>query len=1177
MFKKITGVFLCFIAFSNLNAQVDIIDEDFSSGSLPAGWSNIDNGSSPAGDKWEFNDPGGRNITAGNFSGNFAILDSDNYGSGNSQDASLETNSFNTSTYELVTLEYDYQYRDYQSPESCEVEVYNGSTWVSVASYTTNSGDNYDSATKVTLDITTAAGGASNAKIRFTYTGDWDWWWALDNIKVTGTLADTTSLYRGPGGIGTTDGSSSLELWLRGDNGVTSNGSDVVTAWLDNSGNGNDVSLIGGNPTYTSDINNHEVISLDGNDYFQSGVASNTSTTASVYFTGTITGYSDTWAGILSGSKSGQLDWNTTDHVVFLDRNSGSDDLESYRNGQKSAITDGLLGSGVKIMNSEYDGTNNTIRLDGTAGTSIASSGSFDFNLIGIGKRITENKYTIGDYGEVIYYSEDLSLVEKIIIENYLQAKYNGTLSSNNFYNEDTNGDFDYDVAGIGQATDGSRHDDSQGTGIVRIYDPSAMGNDEYLFWGRNNKTALSFETNTDNYKERLNTLWRVSRRNNPGTVSIIFDLSGVDLSGKQDCADLQLVIDNNSDLLSPSNTYTLTDLGSGFYQATGVTFANNRYFSLEYQDKIVVDDTQFYNGSGASNVPDTSDGCFKLLVKNTADGTISLTENADVREVEVESGGKLVSNTGIRLRVTNGILNNGDIRMVGTSQLIQTHTGTSLNTGSGDLYIDQQGTNNSIYRYNYWSSPVASGTATYTVDGVMKDGSTVTSASSSPDDINFVTGFNGDTTSPITISNYWIYKYDVNWASVLDSGTLEVGQGYTMKGPGAVQGYTFVGTPNDGDYTISVVDEDAALVGNPYPSALDADAFITLNSLTNGIIDGSIYFWEHNGEVDGTGNNGHYKSGYQGGYAVRNIGGGVAAIAPTGIDGLGTSSGDEPGQYIAIGQGFFVNATGTGNVEFENSMRAFQEEDDSSSIFFKSKRKSKSSAIKSNSKKLPSYRLGFEHTNSEGQSITRQLLAVFKEGLTDGYDNGYDSSIYDLQQKDVYWVPNGNDEKYVIAGLDTYNADMEIPLELTMDTDGFVSFITLEKDETVDDVYLYDKLNDIFYGLRTEKSIYVSEGVHSDRYYVTFRKSALGLNEVKDDELIVYFDKMNDELVVKATNSTKSLQLELYTVTGSKLKEEVITEEKRLPVPGIASGVYFVRIKTENGIFSQKILLMKK
>ena len=50
----------------------------------------------------------------------------------------------------------------------------------------------------------------------------------------------------GPGGVGSTDGTSSLDLWLRGDAGVEEEAGDVaedldnVTFWRDQSGNNND-------------------------------------------------------------------------------------------------------------------------------------------------------------------------------------------------------------------------------------------------------------------------------------------------------------------------------------------------------------------------------------------------------------------------------------------------------------------------------------------------------------------------------------------------------------------------------------------------------------------------------------------------------------------------------------------------------------------------------------------------------------------------------------------------------------------------------------------------------------------------------------------------------------------------------------------------------------------------
>lgn len=1050
------------------------------------------------------------------------------------------------------TYEVEYDYSSYTAAQAAEpnIELYNrtdnvASSWSSLTATLDGTGN------------TLTDGGNSGLNQEFLIGG-------VDSTDLLG--------YKGPGGVGNTDGDSGLVAWyypknMRDATNDLPTDGETVDTWLDASGYDNTATNTG-TATYED----------DGSSLINGIAVLNASALNRQFVTsGSVTGKT-----LIAVNDPGSR--NSFEGVVGFDGDKGirrpntTDNLWQYPGGGDGTNNDTWsTDTGASYVNGSTTdvGTHsNTLHIISQERPTTYADDLY------IGGYYSSRSFT-GTISEIIAFDTDLNLAQKIIVDNYLAAKYDISLVTNDFYNEDDNGDFDYDVAGIGQATDGSNHTDSQGTGIVRINNPRGLGNDEYLFWGRNNQDAVSFETNTSVYKERLNTVWRASRRSNPGRVDITFDLSGVDMTAKQACADLELLVDNNSDFSSPDNTYTLTDIGGGFYCAENIRIRNNRYFTLQYQDLIVVDGTQFYNGSGASEVPDLSDDCYKLLVKNTADGLLPLTEDADVREVEIESGGKLVVNTGIRLQVTDGIDNSGDIRMIGTSQLLQTHTGSSSNTGTGDLYIDQQGTNSSVYRYNYWSSPVASGSGTYTVGGVMKDGTTVTSAASSPPNITFTTGYDGDdSTSPITISNYWIYKFTTgNWSQLLDTGVLGIGEGYTMKGPGAVQSYTFVGTPNDGDINISVTDEDAVLLGNPYPSALDADAFISLNSVTNGVIDGSIYFWEHNGEVNGTGENGHYKSGYQGGYSVRNLGGGVAAVAPSGIDGLGPSAGDVPGQYIAIGQGFFVNATATSNVEFKNSMRAFQVEDGSNSIFFKSKTKKLKS--KELNEELPFFRLGFEQTNSQGTPMIRQLLVTFKEGMTNAYDNGYDSSIYDLQNKDVYWKFN-NEDKFVIAGIESYQTSLEIPLEVTMDSQGIVSFATLEKNAITDKAYLYDKLMDIYYGLSNEVTLLLDSGVHENRFYLTFKENGnLSNNSFELEEKVkIYQDFSADNITVQIDPSITMSSIEMYSVLGEKLDFQLSSNknsnEYNLSTSSMQSGIYIVRLISNKGALSKKILIRK-
>ena len=182
-------------------------------------------------------------------------------------------------------------------------------------------------------------------------------------------------------------------------------------------------------------------------------------------------------------------------------------------------------------------------------------------------------------------------------------------------------------------------------------------------------------------------------------------------------------------------------------------------------------------------------------------------------------------TNSGQALTVTRYLELDGKLDLIGESQLIQTE-GSILDQDSGG-YIDQdqQGTASS-YNYNYWTSSVnpitssgigqlgigvPSTNANYTITGILKDGTT----SSNPLAINFqspYTAADGAATSPVTISTYWLWKFngtndDYNsWISINQSSSLVPGEGYTMKGTSGSatiatpQNYVFRGKPNNGD-----------------------------------------------------------------------------------------------------------------------------------------------------------------------------------------------------------------------------------------------------------------------------------------------------------------------------------------------------------------------------------------
>ncbi|WP_162179429.1 Ig-like domain-containing protein [Polaribacter sp. Hel1_85] len=280
-------------------------------------------------------------------------------------------------------------------------------------------------------------------------------------------------------------------------------------------------------------------------------------------------------------------------------------------------------------------------------------------------------------------------------------------------------------------------------------------------------------------------------------------------------------------------------------------------------------------------------------------------TDRLSARKLTVNNSRKLGITDNL-LVVTYDVVLNGDIRLIDSSgesksQLIQTHTTASLVTGTGQLLVDQNSTVPSKYRYNYMGSPVksSSGSSTYTLGNILKDGTNPTNFTGIINtdiakDINWIGGYDGNfDASPISLADYWIYTYAAfdggrsNWAHKYNGGEIPNTDGFIFKGPGRTQNYTFLGIPKDGLLTTSVAKDESYLIANPYSSALSVKEFIEDNINT---ISGTLYFWEHAGEITvNEGSAGHNFAGYIGGYATVNLLGGVtakeAATNESGVD----------------------------------------------------------------------------------------------------------------------------------------------------------------------------------------------------------------------------------------------------------------------------------------------------
>ena len=523
-----------------------------------------------------------------------------------------------------------------------------------------------------------------------------------------------------------------------------------------------------------------------------------------------------------------------------------------------------------------------------------------------------------------------------------------------------------------------------------------------------------------------------------------------------------------------------------------------------------------------------------------------------------------------------------GMIDLQGRSQLLQTATSDLDETSAGGIERDQQGTTNR-FNYNYWASPVGPFNATtnnnnYTVAGVMKDGTNP----SNPQNIQWTTGLNGSATSPITLSSYWIFKFEnvsnnySNWATVGPNGALRPGLGFTLKGSNAAlpkQNFVFVGKPNNGNITLPITANNLYLTGNPYPSAIDANQFITDNTAR---ITGALYFWEHFST-----NTSHNLLQYQGGYATYTMVGGTPPVAPAGISGLGTSS-RTPGRYIPVGQGFFVEAkpAGTGTLTYRNAQRAFRRETDAgSNEMFKADDEKASVAALPDSSQTDNYkriRLGFNSYNNYHRQI---LLGFMEEHATSGIDIGYDAPHFDDQPNDMYFAkPQG---PFNILGEGYFDETASFPLSIKCYMAGTVQFTldAMENFENDQPVYIFDNVTGLYHDIRTQPfSIHMPNGQHNNRFSLRFLSTSLSNEEQVLATGIQVVHTQQDEML-NVRNQTVDATVEtltLFNILGQQVNAwEVADMDQlniRVPVVNLAAGTYIVKVKTDQGEITRKI-----
>ena len=390
------------------------------------------------------------------------------------------------------------------------------------------------------------------------------------------------------------------------------------------------------------------------------------------------------------------------------------------------------------------------------------------------------------------------------------------------------------------------------------------------------------------------------------------------------------------------------------------------------------------WNGTTWSNGTPTSSTL--VIIDGTYD--TSLNGNIDCCSLVINTSRTLTITNSNYVNIQNNININGTLNLLDSGNLI-INSSTCLNKGN----ISYTRTLNNLngYDYVYWSTPVANQTieTIYTTPsmGYKYYWDTLANNTNSPNSYG-------------------------NWSTA--TGTMNIGQGYIVRSSSSygwngsltttitgVSNSGTINTPIQRGTLTSILDDNWNLIGNPYPSSINAITFLN----TNTTLDGYVCVWKHinaptliTSPFYGT-----FQYNYSNDYVTYNSLGSVS--------GSGTFSG-----YIASGQGFFVSmldtSTTPGVATFNNSMRS-----NNNSLFYKE------------GNNLD--RIWIDLIDSSNNS--KRTLIGYTEFSTNGRDRMYDAKC----NKDTGLYSLINNESYTIQGRQSFDDNDQVPLGINITTPG--------------------------------------------------------------------------------------------------------------------------------------------
>ena len=511
------------------------------------------------------------------------------------------------------------------------------------------------------------------------------------------------------------------------------------------------------------------------------------------------------------------------------------------------------------------------------------------------------------------------------------------------------------------------------------------------------------------------------------------------------------------------------------------------------------------------------------LIVPTMNDANdITLTQNTTCLDLKVGANRIITVPVGKTFTIEGNIVNNGTILLESDASGYANLINKGTISGSGNILVKRYTTG---YEYHYIAAPNAAATSSSLATSMLY--------------------YFDEAYDEVNVDD-WVNA----WKNA--SGNLVPAQGYAY---GSYSNTTLSfnhSLINTGNISISVTNSNQGensdgynLVGNPYPSAIDANAFVTQNS---SVIDGTIYLWE---DAD---NDGNFESAD---YAMWNTLGGVA----------GAPAGQIPNGYIAPVQGFFVHRSITSpssaNISFTNTMRT-------------------SDATLQYYKKDNQHVAGIRLTAVSPKSFS-QMLIGFHPDATTLFDSQYDGLKLITPDKAAMYAIQSDDNKCAIMGLpESLLADSQIVIPLgfyTPERNLFTfsldtAYLTAQQFK----VYVFDAETNKYTNLTSEKtySFYSEKGTSNKRLKLILASTINDFvpnNNKESDPFTLYYS--NNKIILNTNLEEETdATLTLYNISGQQLGNEIPIHKSVTEINGLKTdNVLIAHIRWNQNYVVKKVI----